>query len=291
MLFLSQPVGVGFSYQKIANGSFGPYTDTFVNDSKAAPATGTWPILDPIDEGEIDTTDLAAIAAWHILQGFLSGIPKLAGKINVNKKFNLWTESYGGHYGPAFFDYFYKQNVKIESGEIQGYPLTFNSLGIINGIVDSYIQTPYYPEFAMNNTYGIKAYNDTVYNYAKFATYWPNGCLAAINTCITSARIPDGVEEEVYGHVITNTALSDRNIAAVCQEAADMCRDNVENPYYVFSGRNTYDIRAPSDDPTPPLYFEEYLNQAKVQDAIGVSVNYTASNDDIFGLFQVSQLQ
>lgn len=29
----------------------------------------------------------------------------------------------------------------------------------------------------MNNTYGIKAYNDTVYNYAKFACYMANGCL------------------------------------------------------------------------------------------------------------------
>jgi carboxypeptidase D len=96
MLFLSQPVGVGFSYQKIANGSLGPYTGTFLNDSKAAPATGTYPILDPIDQGEIDTTDLAAMAAWHIFQGFLSGVPKLAGKINVHKQFNLWTESYGG---------------------------------------------------------------------------------------------------------------------------------------------------------------------------------------------------
>lgn len=66
MLFLSQPVGVGFSYQKIANGSFGPYTDTFINGSKAAPATGTYPILDPDNVGEIDTTDMAAMAAWYV---------------------------------------------------------------------------------------------------------------------------------------------------------------------------------------------------------------------------------
>ena len=196
-----------------------------------------------------------------------------------------------GHYGPAFFDYFYKQNAKIQSGEMQGYPLTFNNLGIINGIVDAYIQMPYYPEFAIHNTYGIKAYNDTVYNYAKFAAYWPNGCLAAIDICIYAAGIPGGVEKEAYGRVITNAALSNPSVAAVCQEAADECRDNVEVPYYIYSGRNAYDIRNPSADPTPPTYFIEYLNQAKVQDAIGVSVNYTDSNGDIFQLFQVSQSQ
>ena len=36
-----------------------------------------------------------------------------------------------------------------------------------------------------------------------------------------------------------------------------------------------YDIRHPYDDPTPPDYFVDYLNQAEVQDALGVSVNYT----------------
>lgn len=43
----------------------------------------------------IDTTDLAAKAAWEVVQGFLGGLPKLDPKIK-SKKFNLWTESYGG---------------------------------------------------------------------------------------------------------------------------------------------------------------------------------------------------
>lgn len=32
---------------------------------------------------------------------------------------------------------------------------------------------------------------------------------------------------------------------AICTEAADMCRDNVESPYYFYSGRGVYDIRHP----------------------------------------------
>jgi carboxypeptidase D len=40
-----------------------------------------------------------------------------------------------------------------------------------------------YPEFAVNNTYGIKAYNDTVYEYAKFAWAMPFGCKEQIEFC------------------------------------------------------------------------------------------------------------
>lgn len=81
---------------------------------------------------------------------------------------------------PSFFNYFYDQNKLISNGTIPGVELNFNTLGIGNGIIDEYVQAPYYPEFAVNNTYGIKAVNDTVYNYMKFATYMQNGCLQQV---------------------------------------------------------------------------------------------------------------
>jgi hypothetical protein len=100
MLFLSQPVGVGFSYQEEAIGSLNEITGGFLNATEAPP-TGRYPILDPINRGEIDTTDLAAIAAWEILQGFLSALPQLDPEVGIGadckeKEFNLATESYGG---------------------------------------------------------------------------------------------------------------------------------------------------------------------------------------------------
>lgn len=166
LLFLSQPVGVGFSYQDIANGSYANGSSTFLNSTQAPP-TGTWPILDPVNEGTIDTTDLAAVSVWQTLQGLLSGLPQLEGNRAEPKNFNLWTQSYGGHYGPSFYNYFQQRNREIKNGTIPGYELSFNTLGLVNPIIDSATQQEAYYEFAVNNTYGIKAYNDTIYEYAK----------------------------------------------------------------------------------------------------------------------------
>lgn len=132
------------------------------------------------------------MAAWHVLQGFVDALPQLNTKVgNKEKTFNLWTESYGGHYGPSFYNYFYEQNELIRNGSVKGIPLIFDTLGIINGIIDQAIQTPYYPEFANHNTYGIKAVNDTVYDYMKFAYYFEGGCRDTLEFCREANRTSD----------------------------------------------------------------------------------------------------
>ncbi|KAJ5677420.1 Peptidase S10 serine carboxypeptidase [Penicillium maclennaniae] len=253
---------LGFSYSEKGDGSLNPLTGSF-EDASFAGVQGRYPV---INASLIDTTNLAAKATWEVLQGFLGGLPKLDSKIK-SKSFNLWTESYGGHYGPAFFDHFYEENEKIANGTVEGIQLEFNTLGIINGIIDEAIQAPHYPEFARHNTYGIEAVNETVYNYMKFANNMPNGCQDLVATCKATNR----------------TSLSDY---ALCTEATNMCRDNVEGPYYVFSGRGTYDIRHPSNDPTPPSYYLDYLAKDSVLNAIGVDLNYTQSNDEVYFAFQ-----
>ena len=61
----------------------------------------------------------------------------------------------------------------------------------------------WYPVFAVNNTYDITAYNDTVYNYSMFALNMPNGCLAQVENCRLNNR----------------SSLADY---AICTEAEDM---------------------------------------------------------------------
>jgi hypothetical protein len=42
----------------------------------------------------------------------------------------------------AFYNYFDEQNQMIANGNSQGIQLNFNTLGVINGIIDEYIQAP-----------------------------------------------------------------------------------------------------------------------------------------------------
>ena len=246
MLYLSQPVGVGFSYET-----------TEVDDE------GRYSLVDP---DTTNTTEAAAVGAWHILQAFLELSPQLDTDIK-NLTFNLWTESYGGHYGPGFYNYFYQQNEAIRNGSTKGVELQMDTLGIINGIIDEQIQGPYYPEFAVNNTYGIKSINDTVYTFMKQAFYYPSGCNDQIEYCKQSDR-------------------STEEGQLTCSQAMNLCRSLVEQPYYEFGGRGVYDIRHPYDDPTPPSYFEDFLNLASTQQALGVNINYTApSSGPVFSGF------
>lgn len=76
MLYLSQPVGVGFSYETTKTTEDGRFH---------------W-----VDQNKANTTDFAAVGAWNVLQAFLELSPQLDPDI-TNFTFNLWTESYGGY--------------------------------------------------------------------------------------------------------------------------------------------------------------------------------------------------
>lgn len=152
----------------------------------------------------------------------------------------------------------------VSNGTQNGTALIMDTLGIGNGIIDEYIQAPWYPEFAVNNTYGIKAVNDTIYNFMKMAFYIPNGCGDYYQYCAQSDR-------------------STEDGQSTCASATAICRSLVEEPYYEFSGRGVYDIRHPYNDPTPPTYFIDFLNLASTQEAIGVNVNYTSDSSNQVG--------
>lgn len=120
------------------------------------------------------TTSAAAATAWEVLQAFFEELPTFDPVIQ-SRDFNLWTLSYGGHWGPTFFEYFYEQNELIKAGDAQGVQLNMQSLGIFNGIIDIGVQMPFYPEFAFKNQYGIQLVNETIYDFMKLAWSIPSG--------------------------------------------------------------------------------------------------------------------
>ena len=145
---------------------------------------GRYPQIDPT----IDTTKLAAVSTWHVLQAFLGALPQLDARIGQKRLFNLWTESYGGHYGPAFYKHFEEQNRMIANGSVKGVQLTFATLGIGNGMIDMKIQAPFYPVFAMNNSYGIKTTSKSVEEEMLRNIYKPGGCIDTMNICAKANR-------------------------------------------------------------------------------------------------------
>lgn len=205
LLFLSQPIGTGFSYSESVVGVINQTTGLPVNASNP---DGRYSEADPY---RYDTTALAARGAWEVLQGFIENLPVLDATVK-SRSFNLWTESYGGHYGPSFFRYFYDQNSLITNGTIPGVELSMHTLGIINGMISERIQAPYYPEMAFHNTYGLQTVNESIYEYMRMNYYFPSSCGDSIQACFAQDRsTPDGM--------------------ATCSQATAICRSLVEGPY------------------------------------------------------------
>jgi hypothetical protein len=102
-------------------------------------------------------------------------------------KFSIWTESYGGHFGPVYADYFEKQNDLILSGDVlsPAIPLHLDTLGLVNACIDIDTQMSFYPEFAFNNTYGIQAINETQYQDAVASSAM---CRNMTGVCLTTAE-------------------------------------------------------------------------------------------------------
>lgn len=71
----------------------------------------------------------------HFLQNFYAAFPTYE-----SRDFALFTESYGGHYGPEFSEYFLTQNAAIDAGTVSGEKINLIALGINNGWIDPLLQ-------------------------------------------------------------------------------------------------------------------------------------------------------
>ncbi|KAF2136735.1 uncharacterized protein K452DRAFT_279562 [Aplosporella prunicola CBS 121167] len=290
ILYVDQPSQVGFSFDKA--------TEFSIDLNPADPLKDKLPPQPLPDDtpayiflngtfgsgnmwGTTNTTEIAAHAVWHFLQTFLATFPQYNPGVKPNSTtvepvgVNLFAESYGGMYGPSFAGLFEEQNAKIARGELPRnftLEIKLSSLGILNGLVDLLVQSPYYAHFAYNNTYGIKAIDTTTMLNAIYQYSQPGGCEQSTKVCRSESEMFDP-EGEADNNIV--------NLA--CSKAVIECR-SLMNPYGNYN-HSFYDIRQPLPDPLPSGNYQEYLNYASVQKSIGAQVNYTQSSDEILQLF------
>lgn len=289
ILFIDQPVQVGFSYDVATNASLNLVNEAISYPPSPVPnpqpsstfLNGTFGSANPASTA--NTSETAAQSVWHLLQAFLGTFPQYNpgnrpnGTANNNiVGVNLFTESYGGKYGPAFAAFFESQNaLRLNTPSLLNQTLEINlvSLGIMNGWIDLIVQSPFYPRFAYNNTYGIQAISLVDELDAASAFLAADGCQQLTLSCRAAEASLDPSE-------VGNVEAVNR----ACSQAQAYCESNVIGPY-TLSGRSVYDISQNFLNPFPDLHYLEYLNTRAVQQAIAVPVNYTQTSLTVFGAF------
>ncbi|KAI0123616.1 Alpha/Beta hydrolase protein [Xylariales sp. AK1849] len=220
MLYVDQPIGTGFSYG----------TDSVTSTVTAAPFV------------------------WKLIQAFFTQFPQYE-----NRDFGLFTESYGGHYGPEFSHYIEAQNTGIANGTVKGEKINLIAVGINNGLYDEKIQYKADIEFAYNNSYR------SLISAAQ---------AEKLNTAYTSKCLP--LLEECTG--LTGTV-------SACSQAFNTCDDDIDEVIYNSADFDPYDVRASSNDPNPPETYTTYLASAAVKKAIGAASTYTECPDSVNSKF------
>jgi carboxypeptidase C (cathepsin A) len=164
MVFIDQPVQVGFSYDTPTNGTryaspMEEISDQIVPDDFADGVPDlsgnmtAW--IGTFGSQNItrtaSSTAQAAHALWHFAQTWFVEFP---GYKPTDDRISLWAESYGGHYGPGVFEFFQQQNEKIRNGtakDKEAQYLHLDTLGIVNGLLDITVQGDSHNKMAYNN--------------------------------------------------------------------------------------------------------------------------------------------
>ncbi|OIW29530.1 alpha/beta-hydrolase [Coniochaeta ligniaria NRRL 30616] len=257
MLYLDQPVQTGFSYDTVTTG----YKDMFSAEVSPGPISGPGNVTyrpGKFGSGDMsktaNTTAIAARAVTHFMDLWGQQNPKYK-----RDKINIWSQSYGGFYAPSLATQLLQQN-----------KIGVSSVGIIDGVIDLLIQAPAYPQFAVNNTYGIKAISDAQAADALNAFYQPGG---ARDQTIACKALQAQYDPNDYGNNLT--------VNNICNQAIYYGLAYVYGPYEAFSNRHPNDIGHVIPDSFPPPYAIGYLNNAWVQNALGVKVNFSETSPTV----------
>ncbi|KAN0107695.1 carboxypeptidase S1 [Russula decolorans] len=223
VLFIDQPVGTGFSYG----------TET------------------------VYTSQKAAVDIWEFLQIWFadSRFSKYS-----SRDFGIWTESYGGHYGPTFAAYFLQQNDAIRNGTVKGQIINLKVLGMGNPFTDELSQYPGYIQYAQSNPYH-PLVDPSVISAANTSWLQPGGCRDQLIAC--------------------NSGGSD----VVCSTADNWCSDQILEP--LAANWDVYYVPTANPDPYPPP-LEPYLQSSAVTSKIGSQSTWEESNLEVYLQFSAT---
>jgi Serine carboxypeptidase len=188
----------------------------------------------------------------------------------------------------VYTEYFQAQ-LKLTRGRRD---LVMHSIGITNGCIDVLQQAPFFPQFAINNTYDLQAIPTSVAEEAAANFTKPAGCRDLLIRCRTLA---DQGDSGFRGDNLT--------INQACVEATSFCLPYVLRAYDDFSNvlysilappppprdrrltyiphqRSAFDIAVPLPDPcaSNQLQIQTFFNQPWVRSSLNVPLNFTSSS-------------
>jgi carboxypeptidase C (cathepsin A) len=220
VLYIDQPVGVGFSHGTLSVG----------------------------------TSQQAAQDIWNFLQIFFAD--SRFSKFQKND-FAIWTESYGGHYGPTFAAFFLQQNAAIAAGTVSGVPINLKVLGVGDGLTDPLSQYPGYISYAASNPYHSLVSASTI-STANTSFTKSGGCRDQINSCYSTGS------------------------TSTCSKAQSFCNNNILSP--LVGPYDVYFVLARDPDAYPPD-LSTYLGSSSLMTKIGAESAWQETNNQVYNNF------
>ena len=282
MLYIDQPVQTGFSYNSLIPGTFNLETSDvtplesygILPNQNATFRVGTFSSQNPL---QITNTSItSAKALWRFAEHWFTSFPEYNTK---SKQVSIWGNSYGGYWVPAVTAYF-DQQIKAASSHPKLHALKMSTMGLTNGCVDFLTQTPYYPQYAYNNTYAPlipeAIYRELNNNFTK-----TDGCKDLIEECRQLGQLSD-----------PDFTGANQTVNEACTLATNFCYAYAIGTLNAVN-RDDFDIAITSatiDSCGPggeylPMY--TFLNQPWVLADLGVPLNWTWGSNVILDVYSL----